>query len=178
MLLGGARATQSNNLRTVLNDQHTLGWERLFYGIWSHQWIWLQQQHLSQLGSKKLAVLWFAKIQHRLWNIVFDLWDQRNHVLHVDNNSIHLHELTAINGEIIQAMLIKDADLPISQRYLFHGMAQSKLQWTISMKIQWLISVQRAKIHFYPLRDIPLPVWHDTVTLVLKRWCRKGNVEL
>ena len=166
------------DLSKVLDDQHTLGWERLFYGIWSHQWILLQQQYLSQLGSRKSALLWFAKIQHRLWNIVFDLWDQRNHVLHVDNNSIHPHELTAINGELIQAMLIKDADLPISQRYLFHGTAQSKLHWTISMKIQWLISVRRAKIHFYPLRDIPLPVWHDTVTLVLKRWCRKGNVEL
>ena len=167
-----------NTIRNAANDQHRLGWERLFYGIWSHQWVSIQQQHLLQLGSRKSAIIWFAKIQYKLWTIIFDLWDQRNHILHVTNHSIHPHELTAVHGEIIQAMQTPVANLPRSQRYLFQESVQVKLQWNISMKIQWLISVRRSQQHFYPLSNLQLPVWQETVTQVIQRWSRKGNVRL
>ena len=172
------RCQYGQNIRLAFNDQHRLGWERIFYGIWSQQWISIQQQHLLQIGSRKSAILWLATVQHKLWIILFDLWDQRNHVLHVINQSLHPHELTAIHEEITQAMQTPLHIIPQSQRYLFHDSVEAKLRWSISMKIQWLISVRRSQRHFYPLLHTPLPVWAETVTQIIHRWQRKGNVRL
>ena len=162
----------------AINDQHILGWGRLFYGIWSTFWISLQQEHFQSLGSMKSAEIWIATVQHKLWLLAFNMWDHRNKVLHNTRHSIFPHEMVAIDSEIMQEMQLGNANLPQSQRYLFQGTAQEKLRWTISMKIQWLISTRRSRNCFYPLRSLPLPIRHDTVSRVIERWHRKGNVRL
>jgi hypothetical protein len=165
-------------LQAAIIDQHRLGWHRILYGIWSTQWIPIQQQHLLAIGSKKSAFLWMTKIQKRIWEVMYALWEHRNQVLHEIHHSVHPHELTAINGEIIQEMILGPAHLPASERYLFHVPTTSKLNWTIAMKIQWLVSVRRSRNHYYLISDTPLPLRHQAVTGVLTRWSKRNNVRL
>ena len=108
-------------LKMAIHDQLSLGWERVLYGIWSNFWVSSQQQLFQSLGSKKSALIWFATVQQRLWLLAFAMWDHRNKILHDNNHSIYPHELEAIDGEIIQEMQMGIRNLPISQRYLFHG---------------------------------------------------------
>ena len=79
------------------------------------------------------------------------MWDHRNKIFHDINHSIYPHESVAIDGEIIQEMQFGIANLLMSQYYLFHGLAQEKLRWNISMKIQCLTSVRHSK----PLLSYP-----------------------
>jgi hypothetical protein len=166
------------HLSAAITDQHTLGWHRILYGIWSTKWLPIQQQHFSTLGSKKSALLWMTKVQKRIWMIMYALWDHRNKVLHDIHQSVHPNELTAINGEIVQEMQLGYTNLPHSQRYLFHGTTQDKLRWNVSMKIQWLVSVRGSRNHFYELHQLPLPTRQMIVTRVLQRWGRRSNVRL
>ena len=168
----------SDIMRTTTIDQHQLGWERLFYGIWSNGWVAVQSQHLQEIGSRKSALLWLSKVQSKIWMMTFALWEHRNTVLHNVNDSVYPQELTAINGEIIQEMHLGAIHLPNSQRYLFHGTIQEKLRWNISMKVQWLLSARGSRNHFYALRQIPLPMRQPMVTRVLQRWGKRSTVKL
>ena len=165
-------------LKLAIHDQLSLGWERVLYGIWSNFWVSSQQQHFQALGSKKSALIWFATVQQRLWLLAFAMRDHRNKTLHDNNHSIYPHELEAIDDEITQEMQLGIWNLPISQRYLFHGTAGEKLRWNVSMKIQWITSVRHSRNHFYPLNGLQLPVRQESVTRVLTRWHRKGNVRV
>ena len=163
---------------TAINDQHTIGWHRLLYGIWSHSWLQVQQQHFTAIGSKKSAVIWFSTLQQKLWMITFSLWEHRNKDLHTEHHSVHPQEMVAINSDIIQETHTGINNLPNTQRYLFHGSVQEKLQWTVSMKLQWLSHVQRSRDRFYTQANLLLPARNETVTRVIHCWASWGNIKL
>ena len=168
----------STDLMDAINDQLRLGWDRILYGVWSASWETIQQQHFENIGSKKSATVWFSLLQQKLWMITFHLWEHRNTVLHTTLHSIHPSEIVAINDEITQEVQVGLAGLPTTQRYLFHGTSQSKLSWTVSMKIQWLNSIRSSRNHFYQQANLPLPERNETVNRVLHRWERQSNVKL
>jgi hypothetical protein len=61
---------------------------------------------------------------------------------------------------------------------MFHGSVHDKLQWTISMKLQWLSHIQRSRAQFYTQANLLLPTRNETVTRVLHCWASQGNVKL
>lgn len=122
-----------------------------------------------------LILLWFAKVQRKLWLIAWHMWEHRNNVHHDVHHSIHPCESVAIIGEIIKESQTGLANLNQSLSHLFNGTVQSRLIWTIEMKIQWLISVRRARTQYNESLEMDPPDFDPTVTAVLRRWEKKGR---
>lgn len=176
-----APSTSSAELLHAYQDQSQLGWYQLFLGVWSKSWVYAQQAYFIQINSQKSALLWMAKLQRKIWMIAWSMWEHRNDTHHNTHNSYHPHEVVAIGGEVIREWQEGLSHLPQSLRHLFNGNVHTVLAWTTEMKLQWLLSVRKARHHYYPLLGLEPTASEPTaseptVTAVLKRYVSKGRI--
>ena len=95
--------------------------------------------------SRRSPDLWIAKLQHKIWQIVWTMWEHRNIHLHSDNYPIHQFELAELNSTIITELIKGPTNLPRRYHRLFKGSIQERLKDNIHQKRQWLTSVWSAR---------------------------------
>ncbi len=117
-----------------------------------------------------------AKLQRKIWLIAWSMWEQRNEIHHNIHNSYHPHEVVAIGGEVIREFQDGLSHLPESLKHLFQGNIHSYLAWTTEMKLQWLISVRKARAYHYDILGLDRPIPDPTVTVVLRRYESKERI--
>jgi len=67
-------------LRIALLKQDRIGWDAAFEGRWSSDWAHVQQAYLTFIGSKKTGRRWLTMVIQKMWDIAWDLWEDRNGV--------------------------------------------------------------------------------------------------
>ena len=73
------------------------------------------------------------------------MWMHRNEILHNNGTTIHSHEMTALNGEIIKEMMTGQDSLSNRFANLFKSNIQKRLAESFHLKRLWLTSVWTAR---------------------------------
>ena len=105
-------------------------------------WATIQTRYYQQTGNRRNGLRWTVAIIKKLWDIVWDLWEQWNDLLHARENQESLHNMVAIDEEIKQL-----ATLPWRTHYLFGGTVAELLATPIRHRKKWLATVQSARTH-------------------------------
>ena len=80
----------------------------------------------------------------KLWDVAWDLWEQRNGFLHARDNQETLHNMVTIDAEIRLQFHHGAARLPRWAHYLFEGNVDTLLSTSIHHQKKWLASVTAA----------------------------------
>jgi hypothetical protein len=71
-----------HDLPAVVQKQDEIGWQSLLEGRPSLGWSEVQQRYYEWLGSRRSGLRWLTALIQKLWDIAWDMWDNRNRVLH------------------------------------------------------------------------------------------------
>jgi hypothetical protein len=72
----------------VVQKQDEIGWQSLLEGRPSLGWSEVQQRYYEWLGSRRPGLHWLTALIQKLWDIAWDMWDNRNRVLHQKEHSV------------------------------------------------------------------------------------------
>jgi hypothetical protein len=68
-------------LRSAIEDQNNIGWEKFIDGLWGNKWLEIQAQYYCLLGRRNISRRWAIAIIKRLIGIFWDMWGHHNQVL-------------------------------------------------------------------------------------------------
>jgi hypothetical protein len=77
-----------HSLPVVVQKQDEIAWQSLLEGRPSLGWIEVQQQYYEWIGSRRSGLRWLAALIQKLWDTAWDMWDNRNRVLHEQEHSV------------------------------------------------------------------------------------------
>ena len=93
------------------------------------------------ISSWRLGLRWTVTIIMKLWDVMWDLWEQCNGFLHAHDNQAILHNMAGIDAEIRFQFQQGVSHLPRRSHYLFKGTVDDLLHTSIHHQKQWLASV-------------------------------------
>lgn len=139
----------NDHLDRAIRKQDSIGWRNFIDGFIPEDWRLCQTMVMAH--TQKSPHLWMAKLQRKIWQIAWTMWEHRNKHLHGENsNNIHQYDLMELDTLII-AELAKGMDnLPRRYRRLFQQTPEERQETTIIQKRQWLSSVWAAREHHSP----------------------------
>ena len=129
-------------------DQLLLGWERIGDGFLATSWAVAQQHFYETKNRKTTGKRWSARIISRIWQMIWDLWNNRQKALQ-DPTSLCLARRNTFLSEAISSHFLgfhtrtanQDPDLnPLLNRW-FSRPLPTLLAETIAVKEQWLAMV-------------------------------------
>jgi hypothetical protein len=153
-------------------QQQKIGWFNFIQGFLSLQWRVCQAEHLIRTKSKKSAILWMSRFQKRLFQIVWDLWDHRNKLLHGAGDRMHPTSLRNID-EDIQSEWNRNLDtLPSRYANLFTGTIDKILNFQPNEKKRWLTSIWAARDKL----NGGIQIWDRNSILDYDKWKAKRSL--
>ena len=127
-----------------MERQQTIGLHAFMCGFLCLDWVSLQSIYLQQTGLKQYAKRWATQLIGKLIDIIFNIWDHRNEVLHKKDNNIKEQKHEEMNRTIEQLF----SDLPnmrlftqAEQRFNNTTIQQIQEQ-NIHRKGQWIKKAQ------------------------------------
>jgi hypothetical protein len=159
-------------LQLAVKRQKNIGWRSLIEGFWSKEWRQCQSQYLISIKSRRSSLLWISRVQRKIWEIAWKMWDQRNQILHNNGETIHTYEMKALDIEIREEMRSGLNGLHRKYQHLFHGTTRTKLEMTLHHKRMWIMSIWAA-------RDNTEEVYNtrqrdNDIEMIYNRW-KKNN---
>jgi hypothetical protein len=133
------------HIRHLLEEQDTIGWTNMVEGCMAMGWTEAQELYLRMIGSKRSGLRWMVAIISKLWDIAWDLWEQRNGFLHDSAYREILHGMANVDAEIRYQFQQGSKNLPRRTQYLFEGDVEELLQTSIRSRQQWLVNVLAAR---------------------------------
>ena len=103
-----------------------------------------QSTYYRMISSQRSGLHWTVAIITKLWDVTWDLWEQRNGFLHTHANQEILHNMAVIDAEIQFQFHQGAAQLPRRAHYLFEGNVDTLLCTSIHHWKKWLASVTAA----------------------------------
>ena len=132
-------------IRQILVHQDAIGWTNLLEGCMATGWTEAQSAYYRMINSKRSGLRWTVAIITKLWDVAWDLWEQRNGFLHARENQEILHNMATIDAEIRSQFRQGTAQLPRRAHYLFEGDVETLLGTSIRHRKKWLASVTAAR---------------------------------
>jgi hypothetical protein len=127
----------------VVQKQDAIGWQSLLEGRPALGWSLLQDRYLQKINSRRSGLRWLIALIQKLWDIAWDMWDNRNKVLHDTENSV---------ARALQIQQIKEqfvfgkAELSREAQALFGaGGLQGLLHQQPAYQTAWLIRITAAR---------------------------------
>ncbi len=78
-LISAANITnQDDGVTSAIWAQQTLGFDKLFYGFISPQWVQVQDAYYVSIASQRTGFRWASRFIRYLWDILFSLWTDRS----------------------------------------------------------------------------------------------------
>jgi hypothetical protein len=131
-----------DGLREVVLKQDEIGWQSLLEGRPALGWSEVQGRFLQRINSRKSGLRWLTALIQKLWDIAWDMWDNRNRVLHDTETSV---------ARDLQIQQIRDqfgfgkAGLPTEVQALFNGGINVLLLRQPAYQAAWLIRIIAAR---------------------------------
>lgn len=132
-------------LREALELQDLIGWDHFLEGALVTHWQEAQASYLTRIGSRRTSLRWISALIRKLWDVAWDQWDHRNHVLHETENVVTHDERETTALQIRREFLTGKGLLPASASPLFYGTVERILNKTIPRQQQWLKYVHEAR---------------------------------
>jgi hypothetical protein len=133
------------HLRQALVHQDAIGWTNLLEGCMANGWTEAQNLYNRMIGSRRSGFRWTVAIIKKLWDIAWDLWEQRNGYLHDREYQETLNNMAGIDAEIRFQFRQGYTHLPRRAWYLFDGSVEDLLMTSLHYRQQWLDSITAAQ---------------------------------
>jgi hypothetical protein len=133
------------HIRQTLVHQDAIGWTNLLEGCIATGWMEAQSAYYRMISSRRTGLRWTVAIITKLWDVAWDLWEQRNGFLHDSANQEILHNMAVIDAEIRFQFRQGAAHLSRRAQYLFEGNVDTLLGTSIRHRKKWLASVTAAR---------------------------------
>ena len=133
------------HIRQALVHQDAIGWTNLLEGCIANGWTEAQALYYHTIGSRRSGLWWTVAIITKLWDVAWDLWEQRNGFLHDREHQETLHNMASIDAEIRFQFRQGHTHLPRRVRYLFDGSVEDLLNTSIRNRQQWLACITAAR---------------------------------
>jgi hypothetical protein len=137
----------SNEERTVVDAQATIGWHHLLFGRLAVAWSTMQTQHVltEKLDRGKFSgPVWTAKIIKHLWRALLAHWQVRNKALHGETYQENAFTKRARLQPLIRRLYARQHELPAFDRVMFRKPLEARLQQPLSVLTTWLSVVTPA----------------------------------
>ena len=130
-----------------MKDQSNIGWNNFILGRWFEQWQQVQQRFIKKSRSKRSYLEWSTCIINKFMNMVWDLWNFRNGLVHgkggVKDRAIHKE----LSSQIRQQFTIGFVDLLTADRRLYRSISCSGLiDSTRETKQNWIRNINAARL--------------------------------
>ncbi len=116
----------------------------MLLGRLSTKWMDAQQKYLESIGKRTTGKWWTVAIISKLWDIAWDMWQHRNHVIH---NTLHPKkqlEMELLGLQVNEWYEQGPEELLIRDRNLFQKSVETILKGTGNEQEQWVTSVRLA----------------------------------
>ena len=125
----------------VFHEQSMIGWGNLVTGQIAPGWREIQNRYIKAHNTKIDLERWTHAFVRKLWQVAWDVWDYRNHILHESITKQHERENTQLIYQIKREI---ETGLPTQGLHHFRGVVSlEKLQkLPTCAKQQWLESVR------------------------------------
>jgi len=130
--------------RHLFDDFCAIGADRLIEGWIPLVWHLEQEQYWSHIKTHKSSKRWTSELIKKLWDVAWDLWDQRNEALHNDTTNQDILDSNA-NNQIRYIYQHGSTTLPRDALHLIRASLDVQLQKPLATKLLWLQSVQTAQ---------------------------------
>jgi hypothetical protein len=103
-----------------------------------------QQKYLESIGKRTTGKRWTITIISKLWDIAWDMWQHRNHVIHNTLHSKKQLEMELLGLQVNEWYKQGPEELLIRDRNLFQKSVETLLKGTGNKQEQWVTSVRLA----------------------------------
>jgi len=137
--------SQPTSTSVSTQSQNLLGWDALLDGWLSVEWRLQQEAYWNLWRKKKSSKRWIAELIKKLWNTAWDMWANRNGILH--SSTVPREDIldSRINEQITSIYQHGLQEVPRDAFNLFKRPLTELLQNTRAYKEKWLASVEAAK---------------------------------
>jgi len=135
-----------------VEDQADIGHQYMMDRWLSQEWRAHQEQTWTQIHSQKLSKRWTSELIKKLWNVAWDMWEQRNEVLHNSDTNHGLILETTVNDQIRQIYAIGLGQLACRDFGLMKNSVDQQLQLPLQAKRLWAESIA-VTIHRQQLQE-------------------------
>jgi hypothetical protein len=127
--------------------QTETGWKHFFEG---RLWRVLQEKYFLRLAIRRSGKQWSGAIIQKLWDVAWDLWEQRNGILHGKDCVLLTLE---IDKKIKELWDDPDRTKITTINKMMQNSVAAVLQSTLATKQNWVIRVEMALLRFKASQD-------------------------
>ena len=129
----------------ALLPQINIGWYNTLCGFLSPSLIDLQSSHYKSISSTRSATRWATLLITSLWDIVHQLWNHRNDIIHSNNNIQLLSGINTLKDSIREEHARGDTQLPSVYSSYFHLPLSSLLSKNCTYLKRWFLVIRSAR---------------------------------
>lgn len=133
------------SLRIAILQQEYIGWNGALNGFLAKGWRTYVKSMLERQGSMRSAKKWMTQLQRRLWEIPWEMWTNRNEILHNEGTTLHQQEMLYLEEAIRLEWTSGLGNLPPRYQRLFSGSIDTILNGPYQHQQQWITSVWAAR---------------------------------
>jgi hypothetical protein len=130
--------------RQAVLDQDKIGWYQFLLGRLSRKWSDVQQRYLDSLHTRKTGRRWTISVIQKALDVAWDMWEQRNDILHNTLHPRRAAEVLAIKNKLRSLYRKGTTGFLPNDRLLFSKSEAKLLKGEPTEMIQWITSVLHA----------------------------------
>jgi len=96
------------------------------------------------MWSRKSSRCWMSELIKKLWEVAWDMWDQRNEALHKSNLNQEFILEKDINDQVRNIYAVGPNQLAWANLGLMRNSLEHQLQLPLGTKQQWVASIEVA----------------------------------
>ena len=137
--------SDENDTNDALNTQLQVSWYYMLCGMLTENIVSLQQSFYNDIDSKRSAQRWATNLIKQLWNIIHQLWLQRNEALHQEDSIYKLSRLQILMNSITNEYNYGLADLPSIYSSYFNTPLPIILKKSSKFLKRWFLLIRSAR---------------------------------
>jgi hypothetical protein len=132
----------------LLTNQATIGWDQVYRGRWSTEWIRLQTEYQAHQGQNSKATSWILGLSRLLVDQWLLAWKLRNEQRHGDDQNRH-SKLRAqiIHSQMQELYTFQQQVLPCDRSIFHESLEAHLLQSSLDALESWINTYQEAIVH-------------------------------
>ena len=129
----------------VFAAQQMIGWRQLMGGCLTIEWARAQDKYYKWVGMRRTGKRWVISLIKRLWEISWNIWDDRNGVLHNTPMAADLSGAASLDKAIREEYQLGSEGLPTPVRSQFPRDIEKLLKASLIQRKSWLVLVRASR---------------------------------
>ena len=129
----------------VFVSQEAIGWRPMMGGCFSLEWAKAQDAYFKWLGVRKTGKRWLVALIKKMWDISWDIWQDRNDTLHSTPMAADLSGAASLDNAIMVECQLGSEGLPFAVRNIFPKDKKRLLQAPLVQRKSWLVLVRASR---------------------------------